>query len=99
MTEEYAGEGWEVYPAFITTELVDQPRVPISGERIVVALGTDEKTGLPLELSISLKKRPDNSVVMYAIKEPVGVPLPFSRLIIEEGRVPNVRRITIQYDD
>src|SRR5262249_511979 len=46
------------FRAYLTTELVDGPRVPISAERIVVVLGDDE-LGHPLELSIVLNKPRD----------------------------------------
>jgi hypothetical protein len=87
------------YPAFITTELIEQERVAISGERIVVVLGTDEKTGLPLELSICLRNHGDAGVSIYAIKEPVLAPplTAFPELIVEEVPAVNVRRIYVRY--
>src|SRR4051812_48947508 len=86
------------YQAFLTTALVDQARTPISGERIVIVLGVDETTGLPLELSIDLRKQEEGSISIYAIKEPaLGEPkraLP--DLIVEEVPAVNVRRISIR---
>ena len=74
MSDDQPRDGVETYPAFTTTGLIDQPRVPISGERIVIVVGTDEESGLPIEVSISLEKRPDKSIVVYSIREPLSRP-------------------------
>jgi len=88
----------ETYPAFITTGFGgNPPRVPISAERIVIVLGTDEKTGLPLELSIHLEKKPDNSVAIYAINEstPTG---PWPNLAVEQVLAVNSRRVRVVFE-
>jgi hypothetical protein len=88
----------ETYSAFVTTAL---GRVPISGNGIVIVMGTDEQTGLPLELSILLEKRPDNSLTVYAIWDHMAGPTPpWPCLYVED--VPdamNVKRLRIAYEE
>jgi hypothetical protein len=89
------------YSAFLTTEGNDGPRVPISAERIVIVLGEDAETGLPLELSIPLEKLDGQRISICAIKEPtppVFEPgLLFPDLIVEEAPAINVRSVTVKY--
>jgi hypothetical protein len=89
-------------PAFLTTMQIGGPRVPISAERIVVVLGEDDKTGLPLELSICLRRSPSGSISICAFREP----LPdspwrdersFPSLIVEKGPVGNERFVSVSY--
>lgn len=88
-------------PAFLTTEHVGGPRIPISAERIVVVLGEDDKTGLPLELSICLRRNGDGSISIYAIREPSSDGtwrdghLP--SLIVEKVPAVNVRCVSVTY--
>ena len=84
----------DTYPAFITTERISQARIPISGERIVITLGVDEQTGRPIELSISLQKQPDNSVRIFATREPAALPAP--RLTTEDMGW-NIKRVHVTY--
>src|SRR5262245_39261117 len=89
-------------PAFLTTEQIGGPRVPISGERIVVVLGEDEKTGLPLELSISLRRNPSGSISISAFREPLpDSPWRDERslpsLMVEKGPFGNERFVSVSY--
>jgi len=87
----------ELYAAFLTTEGADGPRVPVgTAERIVVVLGQDDDSGFPLELSICLRRDDDQSVFIYAIKEPTLPLTHFPDLIVEEVSAHNVRRITVR---
>jgi hypothetical protein len=88
------------YPAYLTTEAVDGPRVPISGERIVVVLGRDE-LGHALEVSIPLTKRKGDlgKLAVYAIREPLDLGSPWTHFPEVEGtRVgQNVLVLSVTY--
>ena len=83
MPNSLSPEGF--YPAFVTSSANDGPRIPISGERIVVVLGKDEETGLPLELSISLSRNAEQRLFVYAIREPSPELFPLMELTAEKG--------------
>lgn len=88
------------YSAFLDLDRGHGVRTPIPGaERIVIVLGTDEKTGLPLELSVSLRRQEDRSVHVYAIREPPPTTRPLvPELIVEEVPAINLRKVSVRYD-
>jgi hypothetical protein len=80
------------YPVFLTTERIDGPRVAVETERIVIVLGEDEKTGLPLELSVQLRRIGNGGIALCAFREPLPEGPwrePWPRLVVEKGPVEN----------
>jgi hypothetical protein len=88
----------QYYTVFLATDRASGPRVPIAAERIVVVLGTDERTGLPLELSVSLRRPEGGGVHIYAIREPLAMEALWPDLIVEEVPAVNVRVVRVRYN-
>ena len=94
-------ESSDYYDAFLTKEADGGPRVPIAGERIVIVLGKDERTGLPLEVSIHLRKSQGNRLVVSAIREPFtgwGPGTHYPGLLVEDVPARNLRAISVSFE-
>jgi hypothetical protein len=88
------------FEAYLTTAQNGGPRVPLSGERIVVVLGQDE-AGRPLEVSIYLRPWPGSpaDLVVAAIDE--GKKLNTRefrpRLVVKPSQGPNLISLAVEH--
>jgi hypothetical protein len=86
--------------AYLTTEMADGPRTPVSAERIVVCLGQDD-AGRPLELSIVLKDPAEPGVItLYSINEPIldQLRLGWIPVTTVKSIATNVFQVAIRYE-